>query len=85
MYLPKLSNNEIGCYHTPAAPPLVTSTRDDQNGAKTQMKQHIDPAALQSDCAAILAQVAQLEAVQAEFGTICGRLRESIRSMSVNN
>jgi hypothetical protein len=71
MFLPKLSNEEIGCYHS--KPSL------------SQIEQKIGPGEVQNGFDAILDQINQLEAIQTEFGSICGQIKESIRTMSTSN
>lgn len=71
MYLPKLSNEEIGCYHSKPAP--------------SQIGQKNGPGEFQRDVKTILDQIHQLEAIQNEFGSICGQIKKSIRTMSMSN
>jgi hypothetical protein len=82
MYLPKLSNEDIGRYHTPAASARLG---DNKIGERAQIEQPIEPAISQSNRAAILAQIAQLETFHAEFGSLCGQMRESIQRLTMDN
>ena len=71
MYLPKLSNEETGTYHSKPAPSQI-----EQRGGRGE---------LQGDMNAILDQIDQLEAIQTEFGSICGQIKESIRTVAKSN
>ena len=68
MFLPKLSNERTGCYHS--------------KPAQSQFEQKIEPGESQRDMKTVLHQIDQLEAIQAEFGIICGQIKESIGALS---